>query len=75
MEGVYAEQLAGVLRLDVAITELWTEALQKPDLLIGQLDAPALGVMLQAEQAFVLGQEMMPTPDAPHAAGADLDAF
>ena len=73
VEGVHADQLPGGVGLDVAIAELRTEALQEPDLLGGQLDPALLGVLLEAQQALVLGQQVVAAPDAADPAGADLD--
>lgn len=50
-----------------------SETLQEPDLLVGQLDASLLGVLLEAQQALVLGQQVVPAPDPADPTGADLD--
>ena len=73
-EGVDRDQGAGVRRLDVALAELGAEALQQPDLLIGQLERALGGGLLEAQQALVLGQQPVTLPDAADAAGGDLDA-
>ena len=47
-EGVDRDQRAGVRRLDVALAELGAEALQQPDLLLGQFERALGGGLLQA---------------------------
>ena len=47
-EGVDGDQRAGVCGLDVALAELGAEALQQPDLLVGQRQRALGGRLLQA---------------------------
>lgn len=49
--------------LDVAFAELRAEALQQPDLLVGQAQGAFGGGLSQAEEAVVLGQQAMALPD------------
>jgi hypothetical protein len=73
-EGINRDQRVGVGCLDVALAEPWAEALQQPDLLVGQADLPLGRGLLRAQQAVMLGQQAMALPDAAHAAGGDLEA-
>lgn len=60
--------------LDVALAELGREAFEQAHLLVGELDRPLGGRLLQPEQAFVLGQQIVALPDPAHAARRDLEA-
>ena len=58
-EGVHGHQVAGIAGLDMAFAELGREPLQQPDLLVGEVDLGARDVRLQAQQALVLGQQIV----------------
>ena len=73
-EGIDGDQLAGAAHLDLPFAELGAEALEQFDLLVAELDFVFADVTLQAQQALVFGQQVVATPDAAHAARADLDA-
>jgi len=68
VEGVHGEQRAGVRSLDVAVAELRIEAFEQADLLIGELDRAFAGVLFEAQQALVLGEQIVAFPDAADAA-------
>lgn len=74
-EGIDRHQGAGVRGLDVPLAELGAEALQKPDLLALQFDAPFGRLPFEPEQAFVLGGQAMAQPYAPDAARGHFDAL
>ena len=69
------DQIAGVPRLDVTLAELGREPFQQPDLVVGELDLALCGGLLQPQQAFVPGQQIMPAPHAAHSARGDLHAL
>jgi hypothetical protein len=73
-EGVDRDQSTGMRRLDVALAELGAEALEQPDLLVGERELALGGRLFQAQQALVLGQQALALPDAAHAAGRHRDA-
>ncbi len=64
-----------VAGLDVAFAELGAEALQEPDLLVGERDAAFGDGLLQAQQALMAGHQVVAAPDAAHAAGRHLEAL
>ena len=74
-EGVHGHQRAGMRRFDVALAELGTETLQKPDLLLGELELALRGGLLKAQQPVVLGQQSMALPHSSHASGPTLDSL
>ncbi len=58
-----------MLRFEVALAELGTEALQRLDLLGGKLERAFGGRLLQAQQALMFGQQSVALLDAAHAGG------
>jgi hypothetical protein len=58
----------------MARAEFRTEPLQQAGLFLGQLDGALGGRFFQAQQALMLGQEIVAAPDTPHPARRDLDA-
>ena len=73
MESVHGEQRAGVWGVDVALAELGVEAFQQPDLFVGELDGAFAGVLLEAKESVVFGEQVVAFPDAPDPARGDSD--
>ena len=67
-EGIDSDEASGVRGLDVTLAELWREALEQSDLLVGERDLAVGGLLLEPQEAVVLGGETVPDPDAPDAA-------
>ena len=72
-EGVHGHKFACSVDLDVPLTVLGIEALQRLDLLVGQLDLPLPDRLLHPQKPVVASQEVVAHPDAPHPARTDLD--
>ncbi len=56
----------------MAFAELGLKAFEQADLLVGELDGVLPGVLFEAEEPLVFGQEIMTFPDAADAAGGDV---
>ena len=74
-EGVHGHQRARMGRFDVTLAELRAEALQEPDLLLGELELALRGGFLKAQQPLVLGQQPVALPHPANATRGDLDAL
>jgi hypothetical protein len=64
-----------VIGLDMAFAELGREAFEQLDLLVREGDLALGGLLLQPEQSFMLGEQVVVLPDAAHAARRDGEAF
>lgn len=73
-ERVDRDEFAGVVHLDLTLAELGAEAFKQSHLLIGQLEGGFAMRLFEPQQAVVLREQIVPAPDAAHAAGADGDA-
>jgi len=71
VEGVLAEQLARPGGFDVPASKFDRVALQQLDLLLAEHEGGIAGGLLQPQQAFGLGFQVVPHPDAADAAGTD----
>ena len=67
-ERVYRNQFAGVMHLNLPLSELRAKAFQQANLLIIELQCAVLLLALQSQQTVMLGQQVMPAPDASNAA-------
>ena len=72
-EGVDGDERAGVRGLDVPLAELGAEPFQEPRLLGCELDRALGRGPLQPQQALMFRQQIVPAPNAAHAARADLE--
>ena len=61
------------MHFDVALSELGVEALERLDLLLGELDLALADRLLQPQQPVVAGLEFVAGPHAPHPARTDLE--
>ena len=66
-EGIDRQERSGVWSLDVSFPELGTEALEKLDLGVGELDLLALDVSFQSEEALMFGKKIVSFPDSSNA--------
>lgn len=73
-EGVYRDQFSRVADRDLAVAELGTEALQEPDLLVGQLERGFSVGLLETQKSIVHGEQVTASPHAAYATGTDRDA-
>jgi hypothetical protein len=72
-ERVDGHQRAGVRSLDVPVAELRAEPFEQPGLLGRELDRALGRHPLKPQQALVLGQQVVATPNPAHPARADLE--
>jgi len=72
-EGVDGYKLPGGMDFDVALAELGVEALERLDLLFGELDLALADRLVQPKQSLVAGLEVVAHPRAPHSARTDLE--
>lgn len=70
-EGVHCEKRSAVRCFDVAFAELWVEAFEQADLLVGKFEGAFAGMLFEAQQAFVFGEQLVAVPDAPYASRGD----
>ena len=73
-EGVHGHEFARLLHLDVTLPVLGIEALQRQDLLLGELEVALTDRLLQPEQPLVPRLEAVADPHPANAARAHLHA-
>lgn len=74
-EGVDRHQFPGVVNLNLAFAKLGAEALEQADLLVIELNRLFPMGFLEAQQAVMLGEQVVTLPHATHTARTDVDAL
>ncbi len=67
-EGLDSHQFSGVVNLNLAFAKLWAEALEQANFLVIELNGLLPVRFLEAQQAVVFGEQVVPLPHAhrPH---------
>lgn len=74
-EGVDSHQFSGVVNLNLAFAKLWAKALEQANLLVIELNGLLPVGFLEAQQAVVLREQVVPLPHATYSTGTGVDTL